>query len=946
MKILRVFIGFSFSVLFSLSGVYAQYYNSGQDPASVRWQQINTANFKIIFPADYSNTANRVANILEYAASLDTITLNTKVKKIPVILHNQMAISNAQTVWAPRRMNFYTAPPQDSYGQDWFEQLSLHEYRHIIQLSKLNQGLTQVLTYAFGEQITAAVLGLYIPLWFLEGDAVAAETELSKVGRGRSPGFAMPLRAQFINENIYSYDKATFGSYKDFVPNHYILGYHIVAKARQHYGSKIWDHTLDKVGRRPYIVVPFSEGIRDISGMNKTGLYKSMMGELKNEWEAQADIIAEYSETQTLSPPKTIFTQYLRPHLTTKNTIVAEKKALDDIARFVEIDRNGNERSLFTPGFYLPGSLSYANGLLAWNEYGFDPRWDNRTYALVKIFDSKTGTVKVLRKNTRYYAPALSADGEKIVVVEVSENQKYKLVILDTENGQILCELSTPENYFFSYPSFSDDGQKVVAAAIGDFGNRIVVFDLSKREMTYLSKADYTEIFSPVFWGDKIAFVGAWSGINNLYALDTTTLEISKFSSVTFGLTDPFFAADGSVIFSNYTSQGYQIAKMQNPEPNKIPLREVSDHSVKLYEALARQADTILDPYAVPEKDYPHKKYSKAAHLFNIHSWAPASIDANNYDIKPGVSLLSQNVLSSAFASLGWEYDLNEETGKYYFNFTYEGWYPALDFKADYGRRKSYKFDTTTMRRIDYSWMETNFSTTIRLPLNFTTSKYSRFIQPSIQFEYVQLDMDDDAELSFKRSNYKALSYRLYAYNLLKSTDRDMNPRWGQTLDVNYRTAPFASDTLGAMLAAESRLFFPGILRHHSFNFYGGFQKRMDENPLFGNIIRLPRGFSGIYTSQLQSLSVNYKLPLFYPDFSLSSLAYLKRFKINLFYDYAFGEHFDSHQTWQSLGAGLFVDLHILRFLAPVELGYRFIYRPDYNDVKSEFLFAIRFESL
>jgi hypothetical protein len=584
-------------------------------------------------------------------------------------------------------------------------------------------------------------------------------------------------------------------------------------------------------------------------------------------------------------------------------------------------------------------------GLLAWNEYGFDPRWDNRTYALVKILDTKTGTVRVLREKTRYYAPAFSANGKKIVVVEVSENQKYKLLILNTENGEIIQELSTPENHFFTYPAFSDDGKKVVATAIGDFGNRIVMFNLPDGKMTYLTKPDYTEIFSPEFFKDQIVFVGAWSGINNLYALDTTTLEISKLTSVPFGLTDPFFAADGSVLFANYTSQGFEIAEIKNPWENKISLARVNDHSVKLYEALAQQADTILDSYSIPETVYEPKKYSKAANLFNLHSWAPAAIDANNYDIKPGISLLSQNVLSSAFASLGWEYDLNEETGKYYFNFTYEGWYPAMDFKADYGRRKSYSYDTA-MQRIDFSWMETNFSTTMRLPLNFTTNKYSRFIQPSITFEYVQLDMDDDAELRFKRSNYKALSYRLYAYNLLKSTDRDMNPRWGQTLDVNYRTAPFAGDTLGSMLAAESRLFFPGILRHHSFNIYGGYQKRMDENPLFSNIINLPRGFSGIYTSQLQSLSANYKFPLFYPDFSLSSLAYLKRFKINLFYDYAFGEHFGSTQTWQSLGAGLFVDLHILRFLAPIELGYRFIYRPDYKDLKSEFLFAIRFDSL
>ncbi len=929
-------------LIFTTPGLKGQYYSSGQDPASVKWKQINTQNFQIIFPENYDKTANYVANVLEYAASIDTITLKASPKKIPVILHNQTAFSNAQTVWAPRRMDFYTIPPQDTYGQEWFQQLALHEYRHIIQLSKLNQGLTKVLTYLFGEQITGAVLGLYIPLWFLEGDAVSAETELSHVGRGRSPGFAMPLRAQFLDKNIYSYDKAVFGSYKNFVPNHYILGYHIVAKARELYGQEIWNHTLDKVGKKPYMVVPFSEGIRDISGKNKTTLYKDLMNELKTDWQKQSDQIPFYSHLDNISPTKKIFADYLRPHKTDWGTTIAEKRALDDIARFVEIDKDGNEKIIFTPGYYFGGSLTMAKNLIAWTEYAFDPRWENRNFSVIKVFDLKTQQVKTLTKKTRHFAPSLSVDAKKIACVEVTEDQKYKLVILDVSDGKIMQEFHSPNNDFYSYPSFSGDGTSVVATAIGDFGNRIVRFDLQNGETEYLSEATYTEIFSPVFWGDKIVFVGAYSGINNLYLLDIKSKHISQLTFVEFGLTDPFIMSGQRILFSNYTADGYDVVEMSTNDEHLLPLTRVNDESVKLYKPLAEQAATILDPTKIEDVNYKTKKYSKLGNLFKIHSWTPASIDVDNYDIKPGISLLSQNILSSAFTTLGWEYDLNEETGKYFVNFTYEGLYPAFDFGVDYGKRNSYD---TTGKHIDYSWMETNFSTTVRVPLNFTTNKYSRFIQPSIKFEYLQLDMDENAGVSFRRSNYKALSYRLYASNLLKRNERDMNPRWGQIIDLNYRTAPFVADMLGSMFAAKTRLFFPGAFKHHSFNVYLGYQKRFDSNPFFSGIVRLPRGFSGIFTTELESMAINYKFPVFYPDFSLSSLAYLKRVKANLFFDYAVGSHFGADETWQSTGVELFVDLHVLRFIAPLELGYRFIYRPDFKDVKSEFLFSVSFDS-
>ncbi|MCF8366827.1 MAG: hypothetical protein K9H16_13650, partial [Bacteroidales bacterium] len=729
--IFTILMGWLFSV-----HTLGQYYSSGQDPASVKWKQINTANFQVIFPENYDSTANYVANVLEYAAMLDTITLKSKVKKIPVILHNQTAISNAQTVWAPRRMDFYTIPPQDTYGQEWFQQLALHEYRHIIQISKLNQGLTKILTFFFGEQITGAVLGLYVPLWFMEGDAVAAETELSNTGRGRSPGFAMPLRAQFIDRGIYGYDKAVLGSYKNFIPNRYILGYHIVAKARANFGEKIWNHTLDNVGKRPYMVVPFSEGIRDISGKTKTSLYRDLMDTLKHHWQLQATDIPFYSHLETHSPPKNIFTEYLRPFQTDWGTIIAEKRAFDDIARFVEIDEKGNEKILFTPGYYFSGSLTYAENLVAWTEFAYDPRWENRNFSVVKILDINTGKVRTLGAKTRYFAPSFSNDGKKMAVVEVSENQKYRLVVLDVSNGKRLKIFTSSQNDFYAYPSFSKNDQTVVATAIGDFGNRIVKFDLQSGKIEYLTDPSFTEISSPVFWGEKIIFIGAYSGINNLFMLDEKSKQISQLTSVKYGLTNPCVLKDGEILFSNYTADGYEIAGMRLADEQLLPLSKVNDRSVKLYKSITAQAGKILDPSKIREENYPSKKYSKLANLFRFHSWAPASVDVNNYDITPGISLLSQNILSTSFTSLGWEYDLNEETGKYYFNYTYEGLYPAFDFGVDYGRRKSYTYDSLE-NRIDYSWMETNFSTTVRLPLNFTTNKYSRFIQPSIEFEYL-----------------------------------------------------------------------------------------------------------------------------------------------------------------------------------------------------------------
>ena len=130
--------------------------------------------------------------------------------------------------------------------------MCVHEFRHVVQLDKVNQGLTKDLYYLFGEIFPIAVVGVYVPMWFMEGDAVCFETAVGHLGRGRSPEFLNEMKAQILEKGIYNYSKAVLGSNKDFVPNRYTMGYFMTANSRVNYGSDIWAKALERTGRRPY----------------------------------------------------------------------------------------------------------------------------------------------------------------------------------------------------------------------------------------------------------------------------------------------------------------------------------------------------------------------------------------------------------------------------------------------------------------------------------------------------------------------------------------------------------------------------------------------------------------------------------------------------------------------------------------------------------------------
>jgi len=264
-----------FLLVFFSANLKSQYFLSGQDPGSTKWKQIKTKDFQVIFPENYSDWAQYYINALSIAGPVINKDYNSKIRRISVILHNQTTTANAYAAIAPLRLDFFEMPPQDIYPQIWQDQLVLHEYRHTIQQYKLKQGLTKGLYYVFGEQGVAFIMGLYLPFWFIEGDAVYSETIYSNSGRGRVPDFIYPLKAQVLDKKIYKYDKASFGSYRDFVPDHYTLGYQLTARGIESFGTEMWNWTMNRVARRPYYIVPFTTAIKKQTGKYKVQFYNN-----------------------------------------------------------------------------------------------------------------------------------------------------------------------------------------------------------------------------------------------------------------------------------------------------------------------------------------------------------------------------------------------------------------------------------------------------------------------------------------------------------------------------------------------------------------------------------------------------------------------------------------------------------------------------------------------
>ncbi|MGE5424538.1 MAG: TolB family protein, partial [Syntrophothermus sp.] len=893
----------------------------------------------------------------------ETLTLHAKVPRVPVLLHTKSTNSNGLTVWAPRRIELYPNPPQDLYAEDWLEQLAIHEYRHTVQISKMNQGFTRVLYFLFGEQITGGILGLYVPSWFLEGDATVTETALSNSGRGRTPTFENILRAQLLEKGIYAYDKAVLGSYKTFTPNQYELGYPLVAQVRKQYGTKVWNSALNRTARMPFMVVPFSSGIKKETGLTKVKLYRKSLEELRKDWQHQEDA-EKYSDIRyiTARNPRN-YTHYVHPVFQNDTIIATEKETNEDVDWMVSVNRiTGEEKKLVAKGYGYDESLSISGNLLTWSEWQPHPRWRNKDYSVIRVYDFKKNKAFFLTHRTRYFAPAFSPEGKKISAIRTDDEYNCYIDILDVSNGKVLQIFKIPQNNYAETPVWAPDGNHLIFTLVTEKGKTISEIDLSSGKIKNLLPFSFREMSGPAYYRDHfIVYAADYSGLQDMYVLDTLSHKIFRIISSKFFTSDPDFTGDRSLMtFLDYTSDGSMIAEMPMDTNKWVPVENITNHSIRLYEAIADQEkfnvqDSSLNRKlylmlsgndSIHGKTYPVKRYSKWLTLFNPHSWAPASLDAGNLTVKPGVSINSQNILNTSFTTLGYEYDLNEEAGKYYARYSYQGFYPELNFYFDYGDRAGQYRPAHSSELRRYTFREMNFQFNTAVPLNLSRGRHIRLVQPSAGLTYLEQKPGPKTPGGFISKYYQTIDYRLYLSDFIISNHQDMYPAWGQTLDVRFRNTPFESARYASVLSAEGNLYLRGFFRHHGFWFYAGIQQEKKRS-LYGydfpDYVAYPRGISGKDNKELRSLQVNYKLPLINPDLSIGSVLYIKRIKLNLFADYAEEKEDTRWNYYRSTGAELTFDLHILRFIYPFELGVRSIYFPDDKTVAFEFLYSINF---
>ncbi len=252
----------------------------------------------------------------------------------------------------------------------------------------------------------------------------------------------------------------------------------------------------------------------------------------------------------------------------------------------------------------------------------------------------------------------------------------------------------------------------------------------------------------------------------------------------------------------------------------------------------------------VPEVEYSETRYRKK--LLKLHSWGPF-VASSADELEAG--LYSTNVLSTNDMFLGFRVD-TDLNFKWIGRVSYQSFYPIIDVEVNYAHRNaSINFrDTTNAILTDrQTWDETGVKAGLRIPWLLTRNKFHTNLVVQNYFGLTGVSnfesiFFDKSRISFGSLNDGSLlsnEFKLIFSSLQKRSKRDINSRFGSVFIFENFGTPYGGD-FEATYSFKGQLYVPGILKHHSFNIFAGYQHNSitldNNNYWFANRMPYPRG--------------------------------------------------------------------------------------------------------
>jgi len=916
-------------IIASLALITATLQGVAQHPFRTNWQQVNSGQYRIIYPDYLAPSAARIASAMDSVQQCDTVNMRTRIKRIPIVMSGSSTTSNGYTTMFPYMMMLYARPTDSGElcGMDWYQNLITHEYRHIVQYNILDHGLTRA---------AHCVLGSYgwggfcysVPQWWYEGDAVYAETVTSLSGRGRSALFEAPIKAILSDNNkLYPYDKMLHRSYKDYIPNHYQLGYMMVTGARRQHGNDIWANTARCQSWYSFWPWAFGTGYRAKAGESLNRLYKNTFNELKDIYKQQTARTETYPIINTAR--KRCYTSYYSPKFVAENRILCLKSSLSKSNRFVLMDTLGHEVKCL--GVTDANMFDTDGRVAVYASEVPDIRWSERSYSDIAVMDLESGRKYLITRKQKYFCPTLSPDGKRMAVVEFTQDRKCSIVVLELTSGyrystRVLASY-TPQDpgnpyEYMRLPKYLGNN-RIAYISSSRNTNAIKVLDVtSMKSETILPYTAENIIDLTADAEGNIYYTSDRSGTNNIYRISADG-TIHQATNSKLGARYPDVHGN-TLIFSQYSSKGNDIGKCDRMDEKSSAPQKTEYYKPLIDNEKAGALDFVANDAPKANALSGSKKYHQYSDPIRFLGWQPIMSES-----AIGAATQTANYLGTLYMSGQVAYYLDPGYARGDVSASYYGFYPVLSVGASLGemgenRKEKDKRGLPIERQ--FFWREHMIYGSVSLPLNLSRMHYSQSINISAGMRYYIVKGMDQLRMDELKNGEFPMATASLSYSWSKQTAyRDFKSPL--SLWASASTAQSVSDklyagitTLGAGLTIRG-LFPQNYLSISGYMVHQNDVTDQNKTYIFNSSVFDVGGYESMRLQNMRKVTVDYSFPMGYPDCGIPGAIWFKRLRGSVFGTVADADVVGVDLQYASVGGQVLMDFCPLRLNYELSIG-------------------------
>ena len=888
----------------------AQYYTWGSDPVGLKWSTMRSRDVRVIYPDTAANIARHTLFYIRTVQPDISYGFTHGPMRIPFVIHPENFQSNGLVMYLPKRVEFLSSPAIDGYSMPWLKQLVAHEYRHAVQYNTLDRGVIRALSYLLGQQ--GSTIGLLcMPFWAMEGDAVMSETQMSSFGRGLQPSFTLAYRAmERVGDGRRNIDKWFCGSYRDYIPDHYELGYQLCSYACERYGPEVWNNVARYGSRNPYVFAITRVALGKYYDTNVSRLFRETFDDLRHHWDS---LPAQDDSAQSLVRlPEGNHTTYRWPLPLGDTVVLALKEDFDRPARFVRVDtRTGEERTVCYVGS-VSTRPALAGGRVWWTEYRRSKLFEQRVNSQLCYMNLADGRPRTFagRRNVLY---PTGAGDDALAWVEYNPDGRYTVVLRRGEREERFAMEGLTEIHGLAWDDLTRALYVLVTDDSGMWLGRIGAGGLEP-----LTRGAYITLSDLRAGGGRLWFGSIQSGRDEVHCFDLERGTEYRLSTSKYGSFEPM-PAGGEVLMTTYDRLGYRLTRQAadslacRVEPARLPLNLVNPPRRSWGVVNLDTVHFVYTDSLAAEPKFRTKRYPKFPNLVNVHSWMPAAFDPfevadeKNISLNLGVTLVSQNLLSNTegFFSYGWN---RSEGSLFRLGVRYFGLGVRFDLDAAYGGNQM--FYGLGGQRTPSPDKYYSVGLTATLPLYLQRGYHTRQFSVATGWNFsngmvanvgnIRWDEETGSITNIEHIGFReglhSLSFSVGYSDLTRLAHRDFVSPWGYTVSAGYTFNP-SDRHFSDLLSGYVKLYTPGFLPHNSLTVaatyqtsVGGYKFPSGYAPLSYRSTRLvPRGFASadIVSNDYFAAAVDYQFPLCYPEGGIGSVLYFKRIRLNVGGDYA-----------------------------------------------------------